>query len=160
MLAESYYVSFGSAVKESPTDLYEGYSEIKELLLKRSLVSYNRPLYFAIVDSIVFYKINGSFLSPCDYILIKSCDTHKRSEIFIERIHHYLLSLDLSNKDDIVAFLKEIGIQGIHILSGMRHTTGSMFLKLSTNTQHMMIFFLLAQMFLLKHLGNHLIILV
>lgn len=115
------------AVQNSPDDLFENYSLIKGLLLKRHPIAKNRPLLFNILESLENFKRRKTILIPMPYPLIKSCDTTAVYQKFNKDYEYELEKVDFSHPQTIIDLFRSIGFRGIRILAGMRHTTGSMY---------------------------------
>ena len=121
------YSKIGNFINDFPNDIFPTNLNLKNILLQRSIVSRNKPFYYSIVDSLIQFKNSGYLIVPCEYELIKSCDTLNKILKFQKKYYLDLISLDLDCQFSFTNFIKKIGIKGIFYLSGMRHTTGSFY---------------------------------
>ena len=124
---ENVKASILRAISCAPLDVFGCNPELKELLLLRSPISQNSPLFFNIAEKLYNYKSTGIFISPESFPFIKSCSTKLRDEKFYEQFHSDLDKLNIYDPDSIIRFFKLIGPNGISVLLGMRQTIGSIY---------------------------------
>ena len=114
--------------KADPTkEPFEGFYNMKDFFFKRNTLAQNRPLLYKIIDSLIEYKERGSIIIPLPFSQIKSCDTIPTYKEFMKEHKKDLDSMNYFKPKTIINAFSSIGLKGILILSGLRHTTGSMF---------------------------------
>lgn len=121
----SVLTSFHSAICRSPGLLFEGFEELRPVLLARSPLARNRPLFYQIANALVWMKERGSYEIPTSFPIFESDITASVRADFYKQNKSLINRIDLANPAHITFFLKEIGRDGIHILSGLRRTHGS-----------------------------------
>ena len=105
---------------------FEGFYKMKDFFFKRNTLAQNRPLLYKIIDSLIYYKKRGCLPIPSPFPQIKSCDTLSTYQEFMKEYKKELDSMDYLRPKTVISGFSSIGLKGILILSGMRHTTGSM----------------------------------
>ena len=113
------------AISESPLDLFPGFAELKPLLLARSPIAKNRPLFYALVDALVNFKKTGSLPLPIPFPLFETDVTAKVLADFLNENRALLRRIDITNERHLRYLLKTIGADGVHVLCGIRRTAGS-----------------------------------
>jgi hypothetical protein len=113
------------AIATAPSSLFAEFSVLRPLLLTRSPISRNRPLFHSIADRLIAYRRTGTFPSPIPYSHIKSDNTKPLNDSFFHTHRALLDSLDLYSSAHLQYFLQVIGLTGVHLLCGLRTTTGS-----------------------------------
>ena len=106
---------------------FDGFYQMSDFFFKRNTLSRNRPLLFNIYDSLAEYQKRKCIIIPPPFPLIKSCNTLETYKEFMQEYKEELDSVDCSRPKTIIPIFKKIGLKGILILSGLRHTVGSMF---------------------------------
>lgn len=119
---------FYEAISNAPPDLFDGFTELQPILLDRSPISKNRPLFYGIVENLLHFKSTGNIIYPIPFPQLKSDETDKLCDKFVKEHLVDLQNVDISNIDSIHQFLKVIGVIGIRVLLGIRKTAGCMFI--------------------------------
>lgn len=117
--------AFQTAICRSPENLFEGFEDLKPVLLARSPLARNRPLFYEIVDSLTKMKSRGMYEIPTAFPIFESDITSLVRKEFYEKNRTLINRTDFTNPAHVMFFLKEVGKDGIHILSGLRRTYGS-----------------------------------
>jgi hypothetical protein len=112
-------------IERAPDDTFPEFGLFKPVLLQRSPIARNRPLFHAIADIFVHYRSTGSFPDPIPYPLIQSDRTIQVFREFVEKNFVVLSSIDVTNYMHWIFLLRKVGKHGIHVLCGLRRTTGS-----------------------------------
>lgn len=120
---------FYEAISSAPNDLFEGFADLQSLLLERSPISKNRPLYYGILENLIHFKSTGNIIYPIPFPQLKSDETHKMCDLFFKDHQTDLQKVDLLNIASIQQFIRQVGVDGIRVLLGIRKTAGCMFLK-------------------------------
>jgi hypothetical protein len=113
------------AIQRSPPDLFPDFDFLKPLLLERSPIAQNRPLFYAIAGTLIKYKTTGVFPEPIPYPQMKSDTTAATVSSFFDLHMSLLESIDITNSTHLQFLLRTVGKSGIHILCGLRRTAGS-----------------------------------
>jgi hypothetical protein len=113
------------SIQTSPPDLFPEFDILQPLLLERSPIARNRPLFYAIAETLFKYKTSQIFPSPVPYPQIKSDMTANIVSSFYSEHRDLLETVNITNSDHLRYLLKKIGKSGIHTLCGFRTTVGS-----------------------------------
>ena len=113
------------AITTAPADLFPEFEELRPLLLARSPIAKNRPLFYALIDSLIHFKKTGTLPLPIPFPLFETDVTTQAVHDFLNTHRPLLRRIDLTNPGHIKFLLKEIGADGVHLLCGIRRTAGS-----------------------------------
>lgn len=128
MLQESSIIeNVFNAIAGAPPDLFENFNNIRPILLDRSPISKNRPLYYQIVENFIHFQEKEDIIRPILFPQIKSDETSKVYDDFFNENKKNLEDLDINNVESIQHFLSIVGIKGIRTLIGLRKTVGCMY---------------------------------
>ena len=105
---------------------FDGFYEMKDFFFKRNTLSRNRPLIYKILDSLKEYQCRKCIFVPPPFPLVKSCNTLETYLNFMKDHKNDLDMVDYKKPKTIFRLFKTIGLSGILILCGLRHTVGSM----------------------------------
>lgn len=119
------YVKFHEALLTANDDLFPEFRNLRPILINRSLLSKNRPLFHLICDKLIFYKETGKFISPPEFKFFPSDETFAVVSQFLKDNKSELDNVNLLIPASIQGFLRNIGIVGISIMCNKRKTTGS-----------------------------------
>ena len=119
---------FYEAISSAPNDLFDGFENLQPILLDRSPIAKNRPLYYGIIENILHFKSTGNIIYPIPFPQLKSDETKEMCTSFFNEHQTDLQNVDISNIASIQQFLSQIGVDGIRVLLGIRRTAGCMFL--------------------------------
>jgi hypothetical protein len=117
--------AFYQAIAEAPPSLFPNFESLRPILLGRSAISRNRPLFCAIADRLISYARTGVFPGPVPYPRIQSDITARLTDEFLAAHRPLLDSVDLTSPGHIRHLLAAVQAEGIHLLCGLRATTGS-----------------------------------
>lgn len=129
MCSSEEYFAFSNEINkciQKGEEPFDGYNELKDFLFKRSTLSRNNPLFFSILNSLKEYTQRKCIIFPPPFPLIKSCVT---KDVYLKFMNDYkeeLDKVDLMRPKTVFSLLSSIKLRGILILSGLRHTVGSM----------------------------------
>ena len=103
------------------------FANLQPLLLDRSPIAKNRPLFYGILENLMYFKSTGNIIVPIPFPQLKSDETNEMCNLFFTSHKEDLTNVDISNISSIQHFLSQIGVDGIRVLLGIRKTAGCMF---------------------------------
>ena len=123
--------TFYSAISEADDTLYDEFPNVKNILLQRSTITQNRPLFYGLIENLLYFKENGDIIHPYSFEELKSDRTFEMCNEFLQQHKKSLEDVDLLNVMSIRKFLSEIKTSGIRLLVGLRKTAGCIFIILN-----------------------------